>query len=515
MRNKKFPYTRRVKYDEDGIFDEVDGRDLKHISDGKMVTSNQTEEEYHAEGGHDEVDACHVNENHNFKMAPSRHAGDEFLDINRSHDNDEIDGRYSIVDNDTNVDTDVTTKESVSVFDKATSVVLTCCCGNNCWKTNDYFNDEDYPFLFRGIDLVATVLSTVFFLYDVISDVILAEEYYRLQRWISFGFTASFIFFPHLIMNAINISWYYFDYMEEKKKGKTTQGSKWFLRVVFSLPFMLGPIVRNVEYIYYGCKSRSTSLSDGRRRYFYKNVLYEDADAAMLRMFEAFLESAPQLVLQIYIIMTEPYNDNLLMQIVRTAAMFGSWIGVSWSLVSYHKALRASHDIKEQGLSSCGVIFYYIWRACEVAPRTIVLALFAAQFGFQMLVAIGIHWVAMSVWLGCQKHEMMNNTTRDKVIFNIVIGYVLIFFFQNVQEGQTRYRALFYYFVTFSENFIMLILWAYFTQHKSEWFYLAAIGTVTSFMVIQIIVQLLYYKFIHPSHKEIALCHNNRPRLCL
>ncbi|XP_063420052.1 uncharacterized protein LOC134705216 [Mytilus trossulus] len=505
---KKFPYTRRVQYEKDETFDEVDGKDLKLTSVDKTITSNQTKDKYHAEGCQDEGDARHINKNTNFKVAPSRRTGDEFLDISRSHDDDELDGRYSILDDDTNVDT----KKNVSGFDKATSVALTCCCGNNCWKTNVYFNTEEYPFLFRGLDLIATVLSTVFFLYDVISDVVLAEEYYRLQRWISFAFTASLIFFPHLVMNMINISWYYRDYMAEKKKEKTTHGWKWFLRVVLSLPFMLGPIVRNVEYIYYGCKSRSASLSDGRRSYFYQNVLYEDADAAMLRMFEAFLESAPQLVLQLYIIMTETQNDNLLMQIVRVAAMFGSWVGVSWTLVSYHKALRASHNIKEQGISACGVIFYYIWRACEVAPRTIVLALFAAQFGFQILVVpIGLHWVAMSIWLGCQKQEMMNKTSREKWIFNIVFGYVLIFCFQNVQKGKTRYRAMFYYFVTFSENIIMLILWAYFTQHKSEWFYLAAIGTVPLFMVIQIIVQLLYYKLIHPSHKEIVLCQTNRP----
>ncbi|XP_076082157.1 XK-related protein 6-like isoform X2 [Mytilus galloprovincialis] len=501
MGTKKFPYTRRVKYDEDETFDEVDGKimvkELKFTHDGKAVTSK---EEYQTESGQDEVYARHINKKQNFKMAPSRLAEDEFLDINITHNNDELDGRYSILDDDTNADT----KKNVSGFDKATSVALTCCCGNNCWKTNVYFNTEEYPFLFRGIDLIATVLSTVFYLYDVVSDVILAEEYYRLQRWISFGFTASLIFFPHLIMNMINISWYYRDYMAEKNNGNTTKGWKWFVRVVLSLPFMLGPIVRNVEYIYYGCKSRSASLSDGRRNYFYKNVLYEDVDAAMLRMFEAFLESAPQLVLQIYIILTETQNDNLLMQIVRVAAMFGSWVGVSWTLVSYHKALRASHNIKEQGLSFCGVIFYYIWRACEVAPRTIVLALFAAQFRIQMLIAIGIHWITMTIWLGCQKQEMMNKNSRDKWIFNIVFGYVLIFCFQNVQEGQTRYRAMFYYFVTFSENIIMLILWAYFTQHKSEWFYLAAIGTVTSLMVIQIIIQLLYYRLIHPSHKEIV-----------
>lgn len=42
-------------------------------------------------------------------------------------------------------------------------------------------------------------------------------------------------------------------------------------------------------------------------------MLHEDTDAGMMRMLEAFLESAPQLVLQMYIILTETPDDGLLM----------------------------------------------------------------------------------------------------------------------------------------------------------------------------------------------------------
>ena len=35
-------------------------------------------------------------------------------------------------------------------------------------------------------------------------------------------------------------------------------------------------------------------------------MVYEDADATLLRLFECFMESAPQLVLQIYILIRDP-----------------------------------------------------------------------------------------------------------------------------------------------------------------------------------------------------------------
>ena len=35
-------------------------------------------------------------------------------------------------------------------------------------------------------------------------------------------------------------------------------------------------------------------------------MVYEDADATLLRLYESFMESAPQLVLQIYILLKDP-----------------------------------------------------------------------------------------------------------------------------------------------------------------------------------------------------------------
>ena len=37
-------------------------------------------------------------------------------------------------------------------------------------------------------------------------------------------------------------------------------------------------------------------------------MIYTDRDASLLRMFDAFIESAPQLVLQIYLILKEQEN---------------------------------------------------------------------------------------------------------------------------------------------------------------------------------------------------------------
>ena len=67
---------------------------------------------------------------------------------------------------------------------------------------------------------------------------------------------------------------------------------------------------RTVEYLHYGCMSRSRKLDEKTRRRFHWWMLYEDVDNCLLRLFESFLESAPQLVWQLYIaIITKPEEN--------------------------------------------------------------------------------------------------------------------------------------------------------------------------------------------------------------
>ena len=182
--------------------------------------------------------------------------------------------------------------------------------------------------------------------------------------------------------------------------------------------------------------------------------------------------------------------------------MTGSWIGVSWSLVSYHKALRASHNEEEVGLSIFGTIFYYIWRACEVGPRMLVLALFASYFTYWMLVVVAIHWIIMVAWVTVQNPQIYKKPL-DKVVFTFLISFVMVFCFQNVQKGPTRFRQLVYYIILYGENLAMLILWSYFTPAKNEWYYFTAIGVVPGALLLHICVQVIYYKFHHPNGENI------------
>ncbi len=64
--------------------------------------------------------------------------------------------------------------------------------------------------------------------------------------------------------------------------------------------------------LYYAYQSRNHNNSFRERRWYHKRMLDENTDISLVRLFETFLENAPQLVLQIYIMTQIGTQDGLL-----------------------------------------------------------------------------------------------------------------------------------------------------------------------------------------------------------
>ena len=79
-------------------------------------------------------------------------------------------------------------------------------------------------------------------------------------------------------------------------------------------------------------------MKDADKKHY--NIYVEQwRDIAMLRLFEVFIESAPQLVLQLYILAYNRQFDKENDWLTALSACF-SLLSLSSSIVSYSKALR-------------------------------------------------------------------------------------------------------------------------------------------------------------------------------
>ena len=85
-------------------------------------------------------------------------------------------------------------------------------------------------------------------------------------------------------------------------------------------------------------------MKDADKKHY--NIYIEQwRDITMLRLFEVFIESAPQLVLQLYILAYNRHFDKEKDWLTALSACF-SLLSLSTSIVSYSKALRDASENK-------------------------------------------------------------------------------------------------------------------------------------------------------------------------
>ena len=225
---------------------------------------------------------------------------------------------------------------------------------------------------YTNFDMLCTIVSMLTYLFDLVMDCTVAFYFYHLgvhhgvyHYWYC-GLTITFVLLPSLTMTGFSLRWYLMD--AENSHLPHVPFWRWILRVVV-LMFQFAPLLRYFDSIRYGLKSRQAGKEEAaakddaiarkrareKRVKYYTLMVYEDADATLLRLFECFMESAPQLVLQIYILIKDPHatklNDETLVQGDQVAdtlikstilgvSVISSLVSLAWSLVVYHRSLR-------------------------------------------------------------------------------------------------------------------------------------------------------------------------------
>ena len=74
-------------------------------------------------------------------------------------------------------------------------------------------------------------------------------------------------------------------------------------------------VARYIDALIYGLKSLKLDPKKevSQKRHWYHQMIYEDVDSALLRLFECFMEAAPQLTLQLYIMQTNGMEDGIIL----------------------------------------------------------------------------------------------------------------------------------------------------------------------------------------------------------
>ncbi|XP_067886974.1 XK-related protein 4 isoform X2 [Heterodontus francisci] len=230
-------------------------------------------------------------------------------------------------------------RERVSAEPGSAELSSRCCTGLCRGRCLRFARHQRYT-LWDGLWIVAAV--TVYFS-DVGTDVWLAVDYYLHSRYWWFGLTLFFVVLGSLAVQVFSFRWFIHDFSANNGAGanstspvdgkllssaggggesdarspqrhpsttRTKNTSKdnktsscsfcvWLLQSIIHI-LQLGQLWRYLRTIYLGIRSRRSGEHDRWR--FYWKMVYEYADVSMLHLLATFLESAPQLVLQLCIV---------------------------------------------------------------------------------------------------------------------------------------------------------------------------------------------------------------------
>ncbi|XP_016323750.1 XK-related protein 4-like [Sinocyclocheilus anshuiensis] len=420
------------------------------------------------------------------------------------------------------------------------------CCGSNSTCLRLGSEQQKYT-VWDCLWILAAV--TVYFA-DVGTDIWLSVDYYLRRDYWWFGLTLFFVVLGSFFVHVFSFRWFVHDFSTEERcggsaancshmdgkllscsashgdvgahpstpqrqastasKSNTTSNSSnsatavrtsktrsascslciWLLQSVIHI-LQLGQIWRYFHTIYLGIRSRQSGENDRWR--FYWRMVYEYADVSMLHLLATFLESAPQLVLQLCIII-----QTHKLQAVQGITAAASLVSLAWALASYQKALRDSRDDKKP-ISYLAVIIQFCWHFFTIAARVVTFALFASVFQLYFGIFIVLHWCIMTFWIvHCETEFCI--TKWEEIVFDMVVGIIYIFSWFNVKEGRTRCRLFIYYFMILLENTGLSALWyLYRSPPSTDAFAVPALCVIFSSFFTGIVFMLMYYAFFHPN----------------
>lgn len=341
-------------------------------------------------------------------------------------------------------------------------------------------------------DITSNVISICFRLFSVLFNINLAYEYYMRGEDFFFRMTLCFIFVPAMITVALSLTLHYEDSKKEEDKDKK-KGFFSLLFFVIIFPYTL----RFMQSLIYQIKSfRAEKNKDfERQRHFYKLVVMEESDVALIRIIECFLDACPHKIIH----MTAILQSGLHPTLAQVLSLSSAFTGFAWSLTAYSRCIRLAQPDKRQ-LSLAGMVALCIWHFCVTFARVISIVLLASVFPVYTVLAIATHAFIMTLWVFLlDRSPFCSYTAFHSFAFSMIFGAVFVFTYILPKESKNTFsRYLFFYLLMGLENILAILIFAIFSAMSTVVVYLLSALPIVSF-IVGICAMVFYYRMLHPN----------------
>ena len=370
---------------------------------------------------------------------------------------------------------------------------------------DEEFND-DYTLITQLLHVANIGLYISDYVMDVLVVYWLSQEPEIHPDWI--GWTSAIIVVPLVFVNIFSIVWYHEDHIVHKGSNfcplPEERSVKEKLTLILSHVCLIGPIVRQIQIIKIGRSERELRPRTENHCVVYMRRKYYERDLAYLNMIDSFTQDAPQLILQIYILLSI-HSDQLQhweTAVSQLGSVVMSLLSLSLSLVSYSQAIRyADHSLPPLSLSS--QLSQWLWRLFTFSSRIFVFCLFLSVYSGEFFMFLLSHYLLMLIWILSMRTNFcgsMDDKRRpvSEFVYNMVLAVVLIFDIVNIKEGPTRIKNLCYYILVTVENSLLVYFW---WNGQATFLDVNKTVLVVTFAVLQTLgfcFLVFYYRRMHP-----------------
>ncbi|XP_072211413.1 XK-related protein 8 [Excalfactoria chinensis] len=216
-------------------------------------------------------------------------------------------------------------------------------------------------------------------------------------------------------------------------------------------------------------------------------------DISMLRLFQTFLENAPQLALLLYSVLRTNKAEPSQGMGICTA-----FLCVTWSLLDYHQSLRSFlQDKYEMGWGSS--VIYFLWNLLLLCPRILALALFALLSPYGVAVHFALVWLAMFIWVRWQGTDFMESPGPEQ-LYRAMVAVILYFSWFNVAQGRTLHRSIIYHSFMLVDSTLLSLAWLWGCPPEEQHPHLIpALYAALSCYLLGLLLRVSYYWWLHPN----------------
>ncbi|VDM74619.1 unnamed protein product [Strongylus vulgaris] len=307
----------------------------------------------------------------------------------------------------------------------------------------------------RRFDLFCFCFAMITYCFDIISDIVTALFHYYDDRAVACLFILLLSIVPSIVLNAVSFAWICDDNQNKAKIAKAQgnqaiaeNGRESYLYHALMCILQVGPLWWYYKALIHGIHFRMES-DPGKRRKHFCRMIEAERDATLLRFFEGFLESAPQLIIQGNILseyLWWHFNEtNSIFALprwvyVQLISMMLSLLSVCWSISIQHRSLRMVRPDKVNMHPHESVMQYY-----RCPPTNLELYhRFFCIFSFQWCISKLYRYSCENLCIDFDfvlKRKALNISSRGlEEGLTFINAAIHIFTPFNMADGPTRWR---------------------------------------------------------------------------